>query len=204
MTLRRSATKSDAGHRSLPLILEAKQVLLQHRRASAGNVAPLDGWVFCRPDGRPLYHQLVDRRWNAMLKAADIEHMCGSFDSDETCSTSVRRFHVSRLTAATLLLEKGVALEVVSAILGHQHPDHLRHLRQGERRPEAPLPLRPTPRANRIRQTLAAGVDLKRLPPQPRQAAWACLAIGPVDSHPPHYMIRGHATMRAGQRGEQL
>jgi integrase len=35
------------------------------------------------------------------------------------CRFGRRRFHASRHTAATLLLDEGVPLEVVSAVLGH-------------------------------------------------------------------------------------
>lgn len=119
MTVRRATTKTDAGHRTLPLIPAAKRVLVAHRKANAEAVASIDGYVFTRPDGQPLYHQLVDRRWNDLLTAAKITHLCRNCGSDDDCSTSVRRFHSSRHTAATLLLEAGVPLEVVSAILGH-------------------------------------------------------------------------------------
>jgi integrase len=47
-----------------------------------------------------------------------IDHRCRGCGDDQACSSAVRRFHASRHTAATLLLEAGVALEVVSAILG--------------------------------------------------------------------------------------
>lgn len=112
-------SKTEAGVRTLPLTDEARRVLVEHRRVNAGRVASIDGLVFSRPDGRPLYSRLVDRRWNDVLKLARIPHLCRECGSDETCSTSVRRFHVSRHTAGTILLEGGVPLEVVSAVLGH-------------------------------------------------------------------------------------
>jgi integrase len=117
LTVRKS--KTAAGVRTLPLIDDAKRVLQQHRggrRAAAGSI---DGYVFCRRDGQPLYHQLVHNRWNDLLGVAGVTHMCRNCGSDERCSSSVRRFHTTRHTAATMLLERGVELEVVSAILGH-------------------------------------------------------------------------------------
>jgi integrase len=118
MTVTRAATKTDAGHRTLPLTAEAERVLQEHRR-SGSTVAPLAGYVFSRPDGQPLYHQLVHNRWNDLLREAGTRHLCRNCGRDDRCSSSVRRFHVSRHTAATMLLEAGVPLEVVSAILGH-------------------------------------------------------------------------------------
>jgi integrase len=117
ITVRRSATKSDAGHRTLPLIDDAKRVLQAHRRKQP--VTQIDGYVFCRATGQRLYHALVHRRWNDLLTKAGITHLCRNCDSSDKCSSSVRRFHSSRHTCATLLLERGVELEVVSAILGH-------------------------------------------------------------------------------------
>jgi hypothetical protein len=114
-------SKTAAGVRTLPLIDDAKRVLQQHRGSRRAAVASIDGYVFCRPDGQPLYHQLVHNRWNDLLGVAGVTHMCRNCGSDERCSSSVRRFHTTRHTAATMLLERGVGLEVVSAILGHSN-----------------------------------------------------------------------------------
>ena len=94
--------KTHAGVRTLPLIPEAKRVLRDHRRSQA--VHSIDGYVFCRADGRPIDERRIGERWAVLLAEAGVEH---------------RRFHSTRHTALTLLLEDGVPLEVVSAIAGH-------------------------------------------------------------------------------------
>jgi integrase len=115
MTVRKS--KTAAGVRTLPLTDEAKAVIAAHRKAA--KVMALDGHVFTDAVGVPRKPQGTRVLWSGLLEKAGISHMCRNCGSGEACSTAVRRFHASRHTAATLLLEAGVALEVVSAILGH-------------------------------------------------------------------------------------
>ena len=115
LTVRRSKTR--AGVRTLPLIAEAKRVLQAHQRAQ--RVRSIDGFVFPTSLGTRRRPQRTRDQWNALLRQAGVEHRCRNCGSDDRCSTSVRRFHASRHTAATLLLEADVPLEVVSAILGH-------------------------------------------------------------------------------------
>jgi integrase len=115
LTVRQS--KTAAGVRTLPLIPGAKRVL-QERRRSAG-VASIEGFVFVTEYGTNLYDKYVYKRWNALLREAGIDHRCRNCGSDDRCSSSLRRFHVSRHVAATSLLEAGIPFEIVSAILGH-------------------------------------------------------------------------------------
>jgi len=60
--------------------------------------------VFTTPQGGPVDPRNAVRWWHALTIGAGVGR---------------RRFHASRHTAATLLLDAGVPLEVVSAILGH-------------------------------------------------------------------------------------
>ncbi|MCP3987692.1 MAG: site-specific integrase [Actinomycetia bacterium] len=109
--------KTAAGVRALPLIPDALHQLEQRRRLGGPTLA--HSYVFPGPGGRQRRPQLTRRDWNRLLAKANVEHRCRECASNRPCSTSVRRFHASRHTVATLLLEAGVALEVVSAILGH-------------------------------------------------------------------------------------
>jgi integrase len=103
-------TKTDAGTRELPLVAGTAEALREHRRRQAAErlaLGPLwtdTGHVFTTATGTPLDPRNVNRWWSALCERAGVGH---------------RRFHAARHTAATLMLDQGVPLEVVSAVLGH-------------------------------------------------------------------------------------
>ncbi len=117
LTVRQAKTR--AGVRSLPLIPDAERILRAHRKRSP--VTGADGYVFPTSVGTRRSPQRTRQDWSRILTEARIEHRCRNCGTGDPCSTAVRRFHASRHTAATLLLESGVPLEVVSAILGHSN-----------------------------------------------------------------------------------
>ncbi|MFB9489266.1 tyrosine-type recombinase/integrase [Nonomuraea dietziae] len=99
------------GKRSTALPLPLVELLKLHRAAQeAEKIVAGERWqdwdlVWCMPDGSPIDAGDDWDEWKAILKEAEI-------DKDA-------RVHDARHTAATLLLELGVDLRVVQAILGH-------------------------------------------------------------------------------------
>lgn len=102
--------KTAAGERTIPLVGGTAEALGEHRRRqtaerlAAGPLWRDSGHVFTHENGQPLRPARASSWWKALCVRAGI---------------GPRRFHASRHTAATLMLEDGVPLEVVSAILGH-------------------------------------------------------------------------------------
>jgi integrase len=102
--------KTAAGTRTLPLLPELVAALKDHRkrqateRLAAGPLWRDTGYVFTTEQGEPIPPRFASKWWPALTDAAGIGR---------------RRLHASRHTAATLMLDQGVPLEVVSAILGH-------------------------------------------------------------------------------------
>jgi integrase len=90
----RAGKTADAA-RTLPLVAGTADILRTRR-----GVGP----VFTTGAGNRLGARQALKVWHGWTEAAGIGR---------------RRFHASRHTAATLMLERGVPLEVVSAILGH-------------------------------------------------------------------------------------
>jgi integrase len=114
-TLTVAKAKTAAGERTLPLTPEALDVLRAHR----ARAPRIHGHVFTDETGHQRPPGAFRRAWNQALADAGVEHQCRNCGAPGACSTAVRRFHASRHTAATAMLEQGVPLEVVSAILGH-------------------------------------------------------------------------------------
>jgi integrase len=75
----------------------------QRAEWARGTPGPTD-YVFTTPKGTPVDPRNLTRWWERLCLRTGIGH---------------HRFHAPRHTAAPLLLDAGVPLEVVSAILGH-------------------------------------------------------------------------------------
>jgi integrase len=104
--------KTTAAARTVPLVAGTADALRERRRTQAAEqlaAGPLwrdTGHVFTREDGRPLDPRVALKWWHGVTERALGKR---------------RRFHASRHTCAVLLLDQGVALEVVSAVLGHSN-----------------------------------------------------------------------------------
>jgi Phage integrase family len=97
-------------HKVIPVPPELVTVLREHQqaqileRALAGGTWTDHGFVFCQPDGQPIDPRRDWQEWADILQSAGLKH---------------RGVHAQRHTAATLLLDQGVALTVVREMLGH-------------------------------------------------------------------------------------
>lgn len=102
-------SKTDAGVRRIGLPPFAVTALRQHRAAQAAEQLAAWRWddpglVFTTTVGTRIHGRNALRWWHDLTIRAGVGR---------------RRFHASRHTAATLMLNNGVSLEVVSATLGH-------------------------------------------------------------------------------------
>jgi integrase len=102
--------KTERSRRTLPLSRRVRAALLVHRdrqafgRAAAGPAWQEQGLVFASAIGTPLQPRNVLRDWYKPLGRAGL---------------ACRMFHVTRHTAASLLIADGVPLRVVMELLGH-------------------------------------------------------------------------------------
>jgi len=102
--------KTGNGRRPISLDAETLRVLNDHREAQAfarrswGEAYRTLDLVFCRPDGAPLDRDTVSGHFGRAVKRS---------------GQRVIRFHDVRHTHATLLLEAGVDVSVVSRRIGH-------------------------------------------------------------------------------------
>lgn len=102
--------KSRAGRRTIMLPEPLRQLLIAHlrwqkgQRAEAGEAWEEHGFVFAQPNGRPIDARRDLLNWKALLAAAEVRDA---------------RLHDARHTAATLLLQQGVAARVAMQVLGH-------------------------------------------------------------------------------------
>lgn len=107
--LRVRGTKSQASDRVVPLSVSVAESLRRHQHAQHVERMAATYWhdpalVFPTSIGSRYDKRAITRWWHGLTERAGVGR---------------RRFHASRHTAATLMLNAGVPLEVVSRILGH-------------------------------------------------------------------------------------
>lgn len=106
--------KTAKGRRSIPLPPETVAALKAHKAAQAQERLALradyvtddvsDDLVFRRKDGTRLHPAMVSRRFEALVRQTTLPEI---------------RLHDLRHTFATLTLQAGVAVKIVSEMLGH-------------------------------------------------------------------------------------
>lgn len=125
--------KTDKGRREIHLTKLARVALWEHRKRqlTAGRWRA-DGYVFSDTRGGPLRRSnFIRREWQPLAERADLIRAGGVIDAkteqpvidEKTGQPKIRkifpRFHITRHTAATLLLMQGVHPRVVQELLGH-------------------------------------------------------------------------------------
>lgn len=162
--------KTKRGVRAIPLDSQTAWRMRQHRRAqelqrhSAGLLWQEHGLVFTQPDGRPIRPEFVTKHFKALTRRAGLPAI---------------RLHDLRHTSASLALEAGVALKVVSERLGHSQTaitaDLYTHVSgavaqgaadqiaalvpRASRRTEVSEKLAPSPETTRRRPTMESGTN---------------------------------------------
>ena len=113
--------KTKRGRRHVSLSKHARDVMVDHRKRmdDEGNVG---GQVFCDRKGGFLRKSNVTRRNFARIirRANDVEAIQAQEDGRTPVVLPSIRFHDLRHTCASILLQKGVDVKVVSERLGHE------------------------------------------------------------------------------------
>lgn len=99
-TLAWTRPKTVAGTRVIPLLPQLAEILLQIRDCEPNP----HGLVFHLPDGRPISQEIDQRAWAQLLKDAGVAH-AGQ--------------HSIRHSTATVLLDAGVDVRIIQAVIGH-------------------------------------------------------------------------------------
>jgi len=88
----------------LAAMLRSQWIAQREERLAAANVWQDHGVVFAQPDGRPLDPRDDWQEWADILSAAGVPH---------------HGVHAARHSAASIMIDEGIALTVVQEILGH-------------------------------------------------------------------------------------
>ena len=102
--------KTESGHRTISLdpltvtYLRRHLAMLDDERREFGTSYEDHGKLFCHPDGRLVHPDTITRRFNRMVDQAGAPHI---------------RLHDVRHTYATLALDAGVDIKIVSDRIGH-------------------------------------------------------------------------------------
>jgi integrase len=120
-----STPKTKAGKRVLHLDRDSLRLLReiraeQERIDDEGGGRDDDDLIFCHSDGTPWRPDTVSRRWREAVKAAGLPPL---------------RLHDGRHTAATLAMEAGVDIKVVSRRMGHSKTSFTQDAYQHVRKP---------------------------------------------------------------------